>query len=175
MTKIRKAMQQDKAAFSELIQENAADMYRIARAILENDEDTADAIQDAILSSWLHIHQLRDEKYFRTWLIRILIHKCYDIIKKAHSTSALQEYQEFTYMENGYEKVEWKIFLESMPEIYRTPLLLYYMEGFKVREIAQILDLNENTVKTRISAGRKKLKTSLKEEGGTLHVEGRCI
>ena len=62
-----------------------------------------------------------------------------------------------------------------MPEIYRTPLLLYYMEGFKVREIAQILDLNENTVKTRISAGRKKLKTSLKEEGGTLHVEGRCI
>lgn len=175
MTKIRKAMQHDKAAFSELIQENAADMYRIARAILENDEDAADAIQDAILSSWLHIHQLRNEKYFRTWLIRILIRKCYDIRKTAHSTSALPEYQEFTYMEKEYEKVEWKVFLESMPEIYRTPLLLYYLEGFKIREIAQILNLNENTVKTRISAGRKKLKTSLKEEGGTLHVEGRCI
>ncbi len=77
-------------------------------------------------------------------------------------------------MDKEYETIEWKIFLESMPEVYRTPLLLYYLEGFKIREIAQILDLNVNTVKARIAAGRKKLRSSLKE-GGASNVEGRCI
>ena len=174
MTTIQKAMQCDKAAFSELIQENASDMYRIARAILENDEDAADAIQDAILSCWLNIRQLREEKYFRTWLIRILIRKCYDIRNKSRGTALLSENQEISVMDKEYETIEWKIFLESMPEVYRTPLLLYYLEGFKIREIAQILDLNVNTVKARIAAGRKKLRSSLRE-GGASNVEGRCI
>lgn len=58
------------------------DMYRTAIAILMNDADAADAIQDTILSCWEKLDTLREPRYFKTWLTRILIHKCYDIKKQ---------------------------------------------------------------------------------------------
>ena len=58
------------------------DMYRTAVSILMNDEDAADAIQDAILACWEKIDGLKEPRYFRTWMTRILINKCYDITSR---------------------------------------------------------------------------------------------
>ena len=72
-TLIKKAQHKDADAFVELMQENMKDMYKVARAILSNDEDAADAIQDTILACWEKIHTLKQEDFFKTWLTRILI------------------------------------------------------------------------------------------------------
>lgn len=70
---IKKARQHDSAAFSQLMQQHGQSMYKVARAILKNDEDVADAMQETALSCWEKIGTLKKEQYFKTWLIRILI------------------------------------------------------------------------------------------------------
>ena len=79
---IRKAKKGDKDAFCRLMDENVQSMYKIAAAYLKNDEDVADAIQDTILSCYENLRSLRKNRYFKTWLIRILINKCKDVMQK---------------------------------------------------------------------------------------------
>ena len=79
---IRKARSKDPDAFSSLIYFYMKDLYRVAISILMNDEDAADAIQDTILGCWEKLYTLKQEKYFKTWLTRILINHCYDMRKK---------------------------------------------------------------------------------------------
>ena len=76
---IIRARQREPDAFVQLMQLHMKDMYKVSLAILMNDEDAADAIQDTILTCWEKIHTLRQMQYFHTWLTRILINKCYDI------------------------------------------------------------------------------------------------
>lgn len=84
-TLIKKAQHKDADAFVELMQENMKDMYKVARAILSNDEDAADAIQDTILACWEKIHTLKQEEFFKTWLTRILINNCTSYSEKNES------------------------------------------------------------------------------------------
>ena len=73
---IKKAKQQDKAAFLQLMEQQEKDLYRIAKAILKNDEDVADAMQETAQTCWEKIGTLKKEEYFKTWLTRILINHC---------------------------------------------------------------------------------------------------
>ena len=57
-------------------------LYRCAKCILKNDTDAADAVQEALLSAWRNLSSLRNEDYFETWLIRIVINECKRLIKK---------------------------------------------------------------------------------------------
>ena len=76
---VRQAKKHDKDAFSQLMKLHTPSMYKIAKAILKNDEDTADAIQETALTCWEKIGTLKKDKYFKTWLIRILINHCNQI------------------------------------------------------------------------------------------------
>ena len=70
---IKKARGHDKAAFQQLMEEQMQSLYKVAKAILKNEEDVADAMQDTVLTCWEKIDTLKKDKYFKTWLIRILI------------------------------------------------------------------------------------------------------
>ena len=91
---VEKARQKDPDAFTELMQLHLKDMYRTALAILRNDEDAADAIQDTILACWEKLGALKKTQYFKTWMTRILINHCYKIRKAAGATGTLEEYEE---------------------------------------------------------------------------------
>ena len=132
-------------------------MYKTARAILNNEEDAADAISDTILACWEKLGQLRENKYFRTWLTKILVNKCKDIIRKKQNLLFTDEMPEIPSKDYGYENLEWKQTLNELDERYRTILILYYVEGFKTSEIAEIMELPESTVRTRLSRGREKM------------------
>lgn len=75
------AKQGDKEAFSELIHENKLSMYKVAKAMLGRECDVEDAIQNTIINSYKNIKNLKKEKFFKTWLIRILINECNKIIR----------------------------------------------------------------------------------------------
>lgn len=79
---VKRAKRHESEAFTELMQLYMTDMYKVAYAILMNDEDAADAIGDTILICWEKMNQLVKIQYFKTWMTRILINKCYDIRKK---------------------------------------------------------------------------------------------
>lgn len=82
---VKKAQRGDKEAFVELMELYKQDLYKVAKSYLRCDEDAADAIQDAILSCYEHLKDLREIRCFKTWMIRILINKCKDILDKKES------------------------------------------------------------------------------------------
>lgn len=152
---VKKAQRHDKDAFCRLTEIYLTDMYRTAIAILKNEEDAADAMQDTILSCWENISTLKKADYFKTWLTRILINHCYDIIRRKSSYVPLDSFIEPS--ESDEYNIEYKEALSSIDEKYRLPIELHYGQGFKTKEIAKILSIPENTVKTYLSRGRKQL------------------
>ena len=91
---VKRAKRHESEAFTELMQLYMTDMYKVAYAILMNDEDAADAIGDTILICWEKMNQLVKIRYFKTWMTRILINKCYDIRKKNQNLICLDEYED---------------------------------------------------------------------------------
>ena len=152
---IRKARSKDPDAFSSLVYFYMKDLYRVAISILMNDEDAADAIQDTILGCWEKLHTLKQEKYFKTWLTRILINHCYDMRKKQQRMTTMEDYEE-PVAEDQYN-VELKEALRQLDEKYRIVMVLYYSEGYQTGEIAELLEIPRSTVQSRLQRGREKL------------------
>lgn len=160
MLLIKRAQKQDTDAFIQLIEENKTALYKVAKSYLRNEEDVADAIQDTVLSAFEHIGELRSVSFFKTWLTRILINHCNDILRKQSRMVSMEEAEEpiGTLIESDYEFYD---LLRELPEKDRTVFLLYYGEGFNTREISEIMEWNENTVKSRLQRGRKKLEQAV--------------
>lgn len=154
---IRRAKKHDSESFCRLMDLHMQSMYKIARAYLKNDADTADAIQETILTCFEKLPTLRQDRYFKTWMTRILINKCKDILAAGQRMLPTEILPEEGACSCEYAEVEWLTLLELLDEKYRIVLMLYYMDGFTVKEIAQILELKEPTVKSRLQRGRRQL------------------
>ncbi len=161
---VKRAMRGDSDAFAQLIELNTQSMYKVARAYFTNDADIADVMSETILASFEKIRTLRSPEYFKTWLLRILINQCNQMIREKNKEVTIAEFPDIMDESSQYALVEFKELLEQMDEKYRVVLVLYYVEGFKIKEIAELLDMKENTVKTRLKRG----KTSLKREYDSL-------
>lgn len=153
-----KAVRGDAEAFLELMEKNSLSMYKVARGILKNDDDVADAVQDTILTCFEKIHTLRQPEYFKTWMIRILINECKRILVHYQRMNMPGELPETGRQDASLAEFEFKEMLDLVDEKYRVILILYYVEGFKLSEIADLLELNENTVKTRLSRARAQIR-----------------
>lgn len=154
---IKRARQYDKAAFQQLMQQQEAGLYKVAKAILKNDEDAADAMQETALTCWEKLDTLKNEAYFNTWLMRIHINHCNAIYRKRKCTVSQEVLPEGSAQDNSYTNVEWEEFLNCLDKKYRTVVILYYVQGFKTREIAEIPRINESTVRGRLAAAREKM------------------
>ena len=132
---IRRAKKVDKDAFCRLMDEHLQCMYKMASAYLKNDEDVADAIQDTILSCYENLRSLKQKK----------------------QVTYMDQMPETPFYEEEYAAKEWAQMLEPLDNKYRLVILLYYMEGFNIREISDILDMKESTVKSRLQRGRKQV------------------
>ena len=160
MLLIKRAQKHDTDAFIQLIEEYKTALYKVAKTYLKNEEDVADVIQGTILSAYEHIGELKTVSYFKTWLTRILINHCTDVVRQQKRVVSMEQAEEQTgtFLESDYEFYE---LIRELPEKDRTIFLLYYGECFNAREIAELLEWNENTVKSRLQRGRKKLKQVL--------------
>lgn len=138
-------------------------MYHIAKSLLYNDADCADAIQEAIVKAFSKLHTLKDDSYARTWLIRIVMNECYTIMRREKKIISLEEYQmdEQAAEQKDYSDLYEAIF--KLPEQMKLCVTLYYMEGYSVKEVAALLDTTESAVKNRLAKARGKLKGALAE------------
>lgn len=163
---LKKAKKGDSEAFISIIEENKSYLYRVAYSILKNDADVADAIQDTILLCWKNIDKLHNLSYFKTWLTRICINCCKQIIRKNQNIVYIDSY-------DGVESAEEsnlfsKLCFQGIGETYKTILTLHYSCGFSIKEIAEMLNMKENTVKTRLSRGREAYKKLYLAEQGEI-------
>ena len=157
---VKRAQKQDIDAFVHLIEKNKTKLYKVAKSYLGNEEDVADAMQDTVLSAYEHIQELKNASYFKTWITRILINHCKDLLRQNKRCTVSDEIIQ-TIDTAPEDDREFYALIGELPEDYRMIFLLYYGEEFHTSEIAQILDINENTVKSRLRRGREKLKRIL--------------
>lgn len=154
---VLRAKQHDKEAFSELMRQQKSSMYKVAKAILKNEEDIADAMQDTILDCWEKIHTLRKPEYFKTWLMRILINNSNAIYNQRSKMVLDNDILIGEIEEDSFDNIEWQEMMNCLNQKQRIVVELYYVEQFKVREIAEILHIGQSAVKGRLQSARKKL------------------
>lgn len=141
-------------------------LYSTAKTILYSDQDCADAIQDTIVKAFSKIQTLKNDKYAKTWLIRILINECYTILRKSSKLTSLDEQTKAEKIMMTKEKADYSELYQAINELkeeLRLPVILYYIEDFNIREIAQILDITEGAVQKRLARARGKLRCNLRE------------
>lgn len=154
----------DQHAFSRLIEYYLKYMYRTSKAILYGEADAEDAIQETIIKAWTHLHKLENDDYFKTWLTRILVNECNNILrkrKKFHLTDQI-----FAVSENfagSSERIELRDAINRLEEDLRTIVVLFYFEDLSQKEIAYIMKIPEGTVKSRLSRAKNKLSNLLEE------------
>ncbi|WP_330383772.1 MULTISPECIES: RNA polymerase sigma factor [Romboutsia] len=151
----------NKSTFIEKVLEAEHTLYHVSKSILIYDQDCEDAVQGAILKAYDKLNTLKEEKYFKTWLIRILINECYSLKRRA---SKVVPYEECIEVYNDDKKDYSELYLAicKLPPRIRITIVLYYIEGYCVDEIKEILKIPSGTVKSRLSKGRKLLKIKLK-------------
>ena len=148
---------ENKEAFVRLIRMNKQSLYKTAWIYLRDEQDIADALQNTILSCYENIQRLREPKYFKTWLMRILINECKDILRQKNHAAELDDFAEGVHCEE-LNLCEWKQLLLCLDEESRKIVELYYFDEFSVKEISALLEMNSNTVSTKLSRARAKLK-----------------
>ena len=148
--------------FAERIVGMTQTLYRVCYAMLPQAADREDAVQECLKKAWEKRGSLRDERYLQTWVIRILINECHNIQRRAKREAPAEALPDRPAPEGADRELHDALL--KLETKLRLPIVLHYMEGYSVAEIARMLRLPAGTVKSRMLRGRKALKDMLTEE-----------
>ena len=139
-------------------------LYRLAYSYLKNEADAQDAVQNGACKALRNWRTIKDPNYLDTWLYRIVINEALTLLRARQRWSQDEEALENQSAEDRYEDVDLRRAVEALGEPDRSIIVLRYFEELKLSEVAQVVKLPENTVKTRLYRALEKLKNALKEE-----------
>ena len=151
-----------KIDFDMIYDKYAGRLYAAAFNICRQQQDAEDAVQDAMIRLYNSDRDFESEEHIKAWLLRVVINasKSTKRLFWNRNRSSYEEYMDSLTFEEPSDRTLMDEVL-ALPEKYRIVIHLFYYEDYKIREIAEILKLSENTVKTRLLNGRKLLKTKL--------------
>lgn len=157
-------MKKDK--FIEQIEKYKKQMYVVAYSILKNPTDAEDVVQEALLTAYERLHTLQDEEKFKPWLMRILVNQAKMYIRKNSRIVYIGNEEEIDQVtpKNNYEEI-WDVVL-SLNSKLSLVVILYYSQGYSVKEISKIAGIPAGTVKSRLSKARELLRKELGENNG---------
>lgn len=150
--------------FMEEVKARERSLYRIAVSYMHSDADAADAVQDALLAAWEKRHSLREPAWFGTWLTRILINVCKSRLRGRPREAALAEAADEGAQDAPEDALALREALNALDLKYRIPLVLHYLDGYPVKEVARIMRLPLGTVKSRLSRARGLMQTKLNDQ-----------
>lgn len=162
---VKRAKQGNKEAFCNLIRINKVAIYRVAKSILNTEDDVEDAVSEAILKAYKNIKLLKNEAFFKTWLIRIVINESNTLYKK-RSKEIIVDKEHFNNIKvnDNYKDLSLYNAINSLDDDLRATTILFYFEDMKYKDIAKALSVKEGTVKSRLSRAKEKLYHMLKED-----------
>ena len=153
----------DKDTFARRVTQIQDSLYRVAASYLRGEHDRLDAVSEAILKAWDKRETLRDERYFGTWMTRILIRECVNIQRRQKRVLPMETMPEET--DEPDEAVSaLRDALERLPQRLRTMAVLHYMEGYDAREVARIMGTTKSAVCAGLFRARGKLRAFIEEE-----------
>lgn len=144
----------------QLIEEYGDMVYRLAISRVKSKEEAEDIFQEVFIKIYEKMPEFVSKEHEKYWIIRVTINLSKNILKSSWNSKVMPLDKEITFEEKEERDVYFEVL--RLPLKYRTILQLYYYENLKIEEIAEILKINSNTVKTRLRRAREKLKTNLK-------------
>ena len=150
-------------AFAKAINEMVQTLYRVSCSQLSIEADREDAVQETLRRAWEKRASLTNDHHLQTWVIRILINVCHDIQRERQRLIPTEKISE-PVIHAPTDTVDLRNCLFQLDERERIPIMLHYIEGYEVREIAAILRIPQGTVKSRLDRGRRQLKDICREE-----------
>lgn len=157
----------DKDAFRHFYDAYADYAIRTASAITRNREMAKDAVQETFIRVYRQIESYNPDLPFDPWFYRILTNECMRLLKKDSPYSKFEHpdlENEPSLAEESFDSLsDLYDVIQSLDDAHRIPLILKYVKGFSEKEIAEILGLNQNTVKSRLFKGRKRLQNQLEQ------------
>lgn len=152
----------DRQELGEAIIAHTQLLYRVSCGLLRCEADREDAVQSAIEKAWRQADRLRDAKKLRSWLIRILVNECRSLLRKKQRETPFDTLPDLPGPDDARALRE---ALASLPDELRLPLMLHYIEGLSVQEIASALGRPKGTILSRMHRGRGLLRDILGSEG----------
>ncbi|MCU0393763.1 MAG: sigma-70 family RNA polymerase sigma factor [Thermoflexibacter sp.] len=176
---IERCLENDSKAQYQLYRQYADAMYNVCMRMVKDEDEAKDLLQEAFVEAFTKLHTFRFEASFGSWLKRIVINKCINLLQKKKlltiniedSKSAkrlLEEQEDDSHIEYEVKIVQKAI--TQLPEGCRVVLNLYLFEGYDHAEIGEILDVTESTSKAQYSKARKKLREIITEQKKYLKV-----
>ena len=136
-------------------------MYRVSMSYLENVEDAADAVQDTLIKAWEKRSTLIRPEQVKPWVMRILVNQCKDVLRKRRRRNFFPLEEDTASVEVSVTQTPVMEAICALDPELRTVIVLHYVDGYAVQEIASSLGLPLGTVKTRMRSARKRLKQTL--------------
>ena len=162
---VEKAKNCDSEAFTHLILNIERDLYCIAKSKIDNENDIEDIIQETMIIAFLNIKKLKNNSFFKTWIIKILINNCNKFYKRRkHKSLEDEEIERIGSVEMDLSNIEFKDFISFLKEDERVILTFYYYLGYTTKEISKILNKREGTICSKISRAKTKIKEKYKGE-----------
>lgn len=155
-----------KQLFENFVTQNIDGAYRFAYSYMKNREDAEDIVNESVIKALKSISSLRDTTYIKPWFYKIIVNTALTSIrrKSKRSTTPYEEAECPLTVEDDYSNLTFESLTQLLEPKYREIIILRFCEKMSLIEIADVLQLNENTVKTRLYTAIKTLKINLQEE-----------
>ena len=145
--------------------ENQNKFYRLAFSYVKNEHDALDVVQNAVCKALSYYEDLKNENAMKVWLYRILLNESFALLNMKKRNISIDENYEVSYEEKQFEiHDDLYMQIEQMEKDTQNIIKLRFFEELELNEIADILKINLNTVKTKLYRGLKKLKIAIEEE-----------
>lgn len=159
LIEVKKAKKGDATAFANLYRQVYGDLFRFALYTLKNKEDAEDVVSETVVDAFATIGQLRKEEAFKGWIFRILYNKCKDKLREytKKNVELPEDYREVPAEEKVEEGAVIRALFFELGEEDRMIISMHLFAGYTSKEIAKLLHMNENTVRSKESRALKKL------------------
>lgn len=149
----------------QIILEKYNEYYRLAYSYVHNEADASDIVQNGAYKAIRSSHTLKKIEYAETWVYRIMLNECFQYYKRPQSIpyEMIQQDGELDSTEDKYADVDLQRAIDALEDIDKAIIILKYFEDKKLEEIADILEENVNTVKSRLYRNMKKLRIVLSD------------
>lgn len=137
-------------------------LYRICLVTLKNQADAEDALQDTLVRYLQKAPRFESEEHQKAWLIRVAVNICRDMLRKRRYHQ--EELENIPVPQADEQQQSALDALLTLPEQFRIPMILHYVEGYSVAELAKLLSLTQSAVKMRLSKGRILLREAIGKE-----------
>lgn len=147
----------------QILLNNYNSYYRLAYSYVHNEADAGDIVQNGAYKAILNSASLKQKSYAATWVYRIMLNEIFRFLNEERGNIPLEEMGMEPAKEDTYENLDLKQALDSLSPKDKAVIELKYFEELKFEEIAEVLEENVNTVKSRLYRGLKKLKLELSD------------